>query len=424
MSIALITDLYELTMSQSYLENNKTGAAVFSLFTRKLPKVRNFLVACGLATLIDQLSAFRFDEDDITYLRSTGIFSERFLDYLIAYRFTGTLYAVAEGTVVFQNEPIVQIEGSLPDVQLVETLVLNSIHFQTLVASKAARIISMCKGKSVVDFGLRRSHMPEAGVYAARAAWIAGFSGTSNCEAGRKFAIPVTGTMAHSYVMVFASEEDAFRTFQASFPNRAVYLVDTYDTPACLEKVVQLAKEGIPVMGVRIDSGDIPTLASAARKTFDENGLTHVEIFVSSVVDEYSIDAWNRAGVPIDAFGVGTHFITSSDAPHLDMVYKLVEYEGQPKSKTSPGKVTFPSKRQVFRHYSGGYMDHDEVVQMDPANDKGESTGLVVPIMRDGRLVAPLPSLTDSRKLLARDLSMLPEEFRSLEKCEYSVIVR
>ncbi|OPY36283.1 MAG: putative nicotinate phosphoribosyltransferase [Methanoregula sp. PtaU1.Bin051] len=421
MGTALTTDLYELTMAQSYLEHEKTGNSVFSLFARTLPEERNFLVVCGLDTLVGQLKAFRFSSDDLAYLSGLDVFSDHFLSWLKSYRFNANLFAIPEGTIVFENEPLVQIEGSLPEVQILETLVLNSIQYQTLVASKAARIMSVNRGKPVVDFGFRRSHMAEAGIYAARAGYIAGFSGTSNLEAGKRFGIPVVGTMAHSYVMVFSCEEESFRSFASSFPDRTLFLLDTYDTRGCIEKVVRLVKEGVPLIGVRLDSGDIDKLAREIRQILDDAGLVTVKIFVSSGVDEYAIRRWLDAGVPLDSFGVGTKFITSSDAPFLDMVYKLVEYEGRPVYKTSPGKITFPYKRQVVRHYTNGLISYDEVIHM---SEEVKCSGLVVEIMREGDCLEPLPSLDTIKKRMASEFRTLPQKFRSLEKVDYRVIVR
>ncbi|MDD1693508.1 MAG: nicotinate phosphoribosyltransferase [Methanoregula sp.] len=420
MSTALLTDLYELTMAQSFREHNKTGNAIFSIFPRTLPHERNFLVAGGLETLINQLESFRFSSEDIAYLEHLKVFSRDFLDWLAEYRFHGTIHAIPEGTVTFQNEPLVQIEGSLPEVQVLETLALNCIHFETLATSKAARIMGVSRGRNIVDFGFRRSHTTGAGIAATRAAYIAGFSGTSNLEAGKRYGIPVVGTMAHSFIMLFDTEEDAFRAYQSSFPERGLYLIDTYDTLACTETVIRLAREGIPVMGIRIDSGDIADLAIQIRERFDRAGLPHIKIFVSSNVDEYSINRWLEDHIPIDSFGVGTHFITSSDAPFLDMVYKLVEYEGTPRYKTSPGKTTFPYQRQVVRHYRDNLMDHDEVIRMAGH----EKEGLVVPYLRDGRLMKPLPSVEDIRKHYAQEITTLPERFRTLAKQEYCVKVQ
>ncbi len=420
--LGLCTDLYELTMAQSYLEHGKTGNAVFSLFVRKLPERRNFLVSCGLETLIERLGEFKFGDDEINYLRSLGKFSDDFLDYLKEYEFRGKIYAVPEGRVVFQNEPLVQVEGSLPDVQILETLVINVIHFQTVIASKAVRSYLVSRGTGLVDFGFRRAHGLEAGIYAARASYIGGFIGTSNLEAGRRFGIPVFGTVAHSYIMVFDREEDAFRSFAESFPKNAVFLLDTYDTVEAARKTVRLAKEGVPVVGVRLDSGDIETLSREVRKILDEAGLGDVKIIVSGGVDEYKIDRWLSAGCPIDAFGVGTKFITSADAPYLDIAYKLVEYEGKPKIKTSPGKATFPFKRQVLRFYENGVMEHDEVVRYT-SEAQGET--LVKLVIENGNLKVELPSLSEIRNRLMEDLEKLPDRLKSLErKEEYKVIIK
>ncbi|MDQ7038602.1 MAG: nicotinate phosphoribosyltransferase [Aquificota bacterium] len=420
-NLGLCTDLYELTMAQSYLEHGKTDTAVFSLFVRKLPENRNFLVSCGLETLVQALERFKFRDEEIKYLKSLRRFKDFFLDFLKEYEFRGNLYAIPEGRIFFQNEPVIQVEGSLPEVQILETLVINTVHFQTVIASKAVRSYLVSRGKALVDFGFRRAHGLEAGIYAARASYIAGFAGTSNLEAGRRFGIPVFGTVAHSYIMVFDSEEDAFRAFADSFPQSPVFLIDTYDTVSAAEKVVKLAKEGVPVIGVRIDSGDVESLSREVRRILDGAGLKDVKIIVSGGVDEYRIEEWLSKGCPIDAFGVGTRFITSDDAPHLDMAYKLVEYAGEPKVKTSPGKVTFPYKRQVCRFYSGNVMDHDEVVVF------GSETGgekLVGQVIRNGTLTEKLPSLDEIRETLMRDLERLPEGLKGLERADYEVIIK
>ncbi|MFN3813380.1 MAG: nicotinate phosphoribosyltransferase [Aquificaceae bacterium] len=415
-SVALITDLYELTMVQAYLDAQKLGNAVFSLFVRELPENRNFLVSCGLGTLLEYLERFKFGDEELKYLKSLGIFKENALEYLREYEFRGRVYAVPEGRIVFQKEPLVQIEGSLPEVQLLETLVINVIHFQTISASKAARSFLVSRGKSLIDFGLRRAHMPEAGLYAARASYIAGFDGTSNLQAGKEFGIKVFGTMAHSFVMVFEEEEDAFRAFARSFPGMAVLLIDTYDTLEGARKAAKLMKEGVKVVGVRLDSGDIKKLSMDVREIFDKEGLRDVKIIVSGGVDEYNIENWLSCGCPIDAFGVGTKFITSSDAPYLDIAYKLVEYEGEPKFKLSPGKATFPYKRQVLRYYKDGKMKHDKVV-------KYEEGGLVELICEGGSLKKVLPSIKEIRDVFLSEIETLPEDLKGLEKVEYRVDV-
>ncbi len=418
--LGLATDLYELTMAQSYLEHGKTANAVFSLFVRKLPHNRNFLISCGLETLLEYLERFRFSDRELRYLKELNIFSDSFLDYLREYEFRGSIYAIPEGRVFFQNEPVIQIEGSLPDVQILETLVINVMHYQVLVASKAVRSFLVAQGKSLVDFGFRRAHSLEAGIYAARASFIAGFSGTSNLEAGNRFGIPVFGTMAHSYIMIFDREEEAFRSFAKSFPDRTIFLLDTYDTERAAEKVAKLAKEGITAVGVRLDSGDISKLAKKVRKILDGAGLKDTKIVVSGGVDEYKIQVWLSEGAPIDAFGVGTKFITSADAPYLDMAYKLVEYDGKPKVKKSPGKATFPYKRQVLRHTSNGIMAYDEVIRF------GESSeGLVQEVIKEGKMTRTLPSLKEIRETLIEELGSLPPALRSVEvSSEYKVVVR
>ncbi len=409
-STALITDLYELTMAQSYLEHHKTGKAVFSLFVRKLPENRNFLVACGLETLIKSLENFRFGDRELKYLKGLGIFKDWFLDYLRELELDLELYALEEGTIFFQNEPILQVEGPLPKAQIIETLVINLIHLETLIASKAVRNYLSAKGKTLVDFGLRRAHSPMAGLLSARACYIAGFDGTSNLQAGMLYGIPVFGTMAHSYIMVFDQEEEAFRAFAESFPDRVFLLIDTYDTVEGARKALKLLKEGIKVLGVRIDSGEIPKLCKDVRKLFDQEGFRDVKILVSGGVDEYDIQKWASEGVPIDAFGVGTKLLTSADAPYLDIAYKLVEYEGKPKFKESPGKRTFPYKRQVWRFLKDGKFDYDKVT-------KFQEGGLIKKVR------FPLPSLKEIREKVLEQLNSLPEELRGLKKAEYRVEV-
>ena len=415
--VSLITDLYELTMAQVYLEEGKRGNAVFSLFVRKLPENRNFLVACGLETLLNLIGEFRFGDEELKYLKSLGLFRDTFLDYLREYEFRGKIYAIPEGTVFFQNEPIVQVEGSLPDVQILETLVINVIHFETLVASKAARCYISARGRKLVDFGLRRAHSPQAGLLGARACYVAGFDGTSNLEAGKRYNIPTFGTMAHSFVMVFEREEEAFRAFYKHYPERSVFLIDTYNTVEGAEKVAKLAKEGVKVIGVRIDSGDIKSLTFQVREILDREGLKDVKILVSGGVDEMDIEEWLDKGCPIDTFGVGTKVLTSGDAPYLDIAYKLVEYEGKPKFKTSPGKATFPYKRQIIRHYKDGLMDFDEVVPY-------KEGGIVELIVEGGRLLRPLPTLKEIRERCLQQLEKLPPRLKSIkEKGEYEVRV-
>ncbi|MEJ5339202.1 MAG: nicotinate phosphoribosyltransferase [Aquificaceae bacterium] len=417
-SKALFTDLYELTMAQAYLEAGKTGRAVFSLFVRKLPENRNFLLSCGLEPLLESLGEFRFGDEELKYIKSLGIFKSWFLDYLEEYQFRGDLYAIGEGKIVFQKEPLVQIEGSLPEVQILETLVINIIHFNTLIASKAARSYLASGGRTLVDFGLRRAHGLDAGLYSARACYMTGFAGTSNLEAGRKYGIPVFGTMAHSFVMVFEEEEEAFRAFARSFPERALFLIDTYDTLEGARKTLRLMKEGIRVVGVRIDSGDLLSLCRSVRELFDAEGFKDIKILVSGGLDEEDLQYLISQGAPVDIFGVGTKVLTSADAPYLDIAYKLVEYEGKPKFKLSPGKQTFPYKRQVVRHYEGGFMSYDEVI---PYRDGG----LVEPVCKEGSLIKPLPTLKEIREIFLEEISRMPPWLKSLRReKEYNVLLK
>lgn len=424
MSEALSTDLYELTMAQSYLENGKTKPAVFSLFVRDLPENRNFLVSAGLETLVERVRNFRFEEGDLAYLESLKRFSKDFLSYLESYKFSGDIYAIPEGRMIFENEPLIQIEASLPEAQILETLVINTVHFQTLIASKAARSYLACGGKPLVDFGLRRAHGVEAGEYAARAAYIAGVGSTSNLKAGKKFGIPVVGTMAHSYVMVFDSEEEAFKSFAKSFPENAIFLIDTYDTIEAARKVVRLVKEGVPALAVRIDSGDLGGLSKAVRRILDEAGLGRVKIIASGGLDEYDVKRFLEEGAPIDFFAVGTKLVTSADSPYLDIAYKLVEYGGEPKVKLSPGKATFPYKRQIVRYYNeAGVMDHDESLRY---GEKAGGEELVVKVVEEGETVYKFPSLNEIRETFLKDAGRLPERLKGLEKPEkaYEVVIK
>ncbi len=414
----LFTDLYELTMAQAYFETNKVGRAVFSLFVRKLPKNRNFLVSCGLEPLIEALGEFKFGSEELRYLKSLNLFKDWFLDYLEQYQFRGNLYAIREGMIVFQNEPIVQIEGSLPEVQILETLVINIVHYNTLIASKSARCYLASRGKALVDFGLRRAHGLDAGLYGARACYITGFAGTSNLEAGRKYGIPVFGTMAHSFVMVFEEEEEAFKAFARSFPDRTVFLIDTYDTFEGAKKAIKLMKEGIKVVGVRIDSGDLLEECVKVKELFQKEGFGDIKIVVSGGLDEEDIHKLVSNGAPVDIFGVGTKVLTSADAPYLDIAYKLVEYEGKPKFKLSPGKQTFPYKRQVIRHYEDGLMCYDEVIPY-------REGGLVEVVYKEGSLIKPLPSLKEIRETFLDELSRMPAWLKSLNKeKDYNVLLK
>ncbi len=411
----LKTDLYELTMAQIYLEKGYTDRAVFSLFVRKLPKERNFLVVGGVERLLEELFEFKFSKEQLGFLKRLNLFKGWFLDWLEHFEFKGNVYAIPDGRIVFYEEPIVQVEADLPTAQILETFVINVVHLGTVLSSKAARIYAVAEGKTLVDFGYRRAHGFEAGNIAALSALVCGWSATSNLEAGMLYDLPVSGTMAHSYVMVFG-EEEAFKEFYRHYPDRTIYLIDTYDVLEAARLTVRLAKEGYKPVGVRIDSGDIPSLVQKVRELLDESGLSDVKIIVSGGVDEYKIAEWKD--LPIDGYGVGTKFVTSSDRPYLDMAYKLVEYGGKPKFKLSEGKVTYPYKKQVFRFYSNGVMDYDFVTLY---GESAEGEPLVEKIVENGTPRVELGGWKAARERFLSDFERLPERLKGLQKETYSV---
>src|SRR2546421_1496042 len=351
-SAALFTDLYELTMAASYHAHGLDDPGTFDLFARDLPPKRGYLVSCGLDTALDYLEKLHFDDDSLAYLRSLDLFDESFLSRLGGLRFTGEVWAIPEGELVFPSEPIVQVTAPLVEAQIVETFLLNCLGYQTMIATKAARVGTACDGRTFVDFSPRRDHGTDAAMKTARAAYIGGASGTSLVLAGKAYGLSLSGTMAHSYVMRFASEADAFLTYARDFPGRAIFLIDTYDTIKGAHTVVEVAGKLEPELlphAVRLDSGDLAALAPAVRRILDEGGLDDVQIFASGDLDEYRIAELMTAGVPIDAFGVGTQLGTSGDAPHVGVVYKLVQDAGGPKVKLSTDKVTLPGRKQIFR---------------------------------------------------------------------------
>ncbi|MGB5079866.1 MAG: nicotinate phosphoribosyltransferase, partial [Burkholderiales bacterium] len=362
----LLTDLYQLTMLQAYFKHAMLDTAVFELFVRKLPDNRNFLMAAGLEQALAFLEQLHFEEEEIAWLEQSRLFQGSFLDRLRKLRFTGEVHAMPEGTAFFPNEPIVRVVAPMPEAQLVESRLLNLVHFETVVASKAARSVLVAPGKLLVDFGLRRAHAGEAALLAARASYIAGFSGTATVLAAPLFGIPIFGTMAHSFVQAHDEEAAAFERFAQACPASTVFLIDTYDTDTAARKVVVLAprlkEAGIAVRGVRLDSGDLGALSRSVRRILDEGGLSQATIFASGNLDEYRLRDLLASGSPIDGFGVGTSLVTSSDAPFLDAVYKLQEYAGVPRRKRSTGKATWPGRKQVYRHFDArGRFDHDVV---------------------------------------------------------------
>ena len=411
LSSPLLTDLYELAMLQAYFEHGMTDTAVFELFVRKLPPRRNFLLAAGLEQALEFIERLRFGEEEIDWIERSGLFRRDFIARLARLRFTGDVHALPEGTVFFPDEPLLRITAPLPEAQLLETRVLNLLHFQTVVASKAARSRLAAPGKRLIDVGLRRAHGAEAGLLAARASYLAGFDGTSTVAAAPLYGIQVFGTMAHSFVQSHESESAAFRHFAEVFPDNAVLLIDTYDTLEGARKAVEVSKSA-RVKGVRLDSGDLGALAKDVRKILDAGGLREAIIFASGNLDEYRVAELLRAGAPIDSFGIGTSLVTSADHPYLDAVYKLQEYAGRARRKRSTGKATWPGRKQVYRHYAadGGFAR--DVVTLEGDAQEGEP--LLQQVMRAGR---PLmrASLSASRAHALSQLARLPVPLRALD---------
>jgi nicotinate phosphoribosyltransferase len=414
----LSTDLYELNMVQAYLDRGEQAEAVFEFFVRRLPTRRNFLMAAGLETALEFLETLRFAPAQIEWLAKTGRFRPNLLDYLSGFRFAGDVHAMPEGTVFFPHEPILRITAPLPQAQLVESRLINIMHFQSLIASKAARMVLAANGKSLADFGLRSAHGSEAGLLSARASYIAGFAGVANVEAGERFGIPVVGTMAHSFIQIHDDESMAFENFARSRPDGVIFLIDTFDTEAGARKVVDLAPrlkaDGIGIRGVRIDSGDMIAMARKVRRILDAGGLKDAIILVSGGVDEDFIAKVVTSGAPIDGFGVGSSLDASSDAPTLDCAYKLQEYRGKPRRKLSEGKVTWPGRKQVWRSKDAKGRISGDVVSLDNAPQDGES--LVVAVMKSGERLVPARSLDDIRKRAAAELARLPDNLRALDQ--------
>lgn len=413
-NLGLFTDLYELTMLQAYLEEGMTDRAVFSLFVRRLPEHRNFLLACGLEPVLAYLEQLRFTNDDIAYLRSLGRFSDRFLSWLGDLRFEGDVYAVPEGTPVFADEPILEVVAPIAQAQLVETFVMNQIHLHTVLASKAARIVTAARGRTVIDFGARRMHGIDAALKAARAFHIAGVHGTSNVLAGKIYGIPVAGTMAHSYVQAHDDEREAFRAFARTFPG-TILLVDTYDTLEGVRRVIELvrgAPDQFKISAVRLDSGDLGALARQTRRLLDGAGLNEIGIFASSGLDEHEIAALVEADAPIGGFGVGTGMGVSSDAPSLDIAYKLSEYGGEGRTKLSRGKPILPGRKQVFRQEARGRAVGDVIGRAGEALD---GRPLLQLVMRAGqRTREGYGDLESARRRAADELARLPSHVTTL----------
>ena len=417
-SSAMLTDLYQLTMLQAYFDQGMEDTAVFELFIRSMPRHRGFLMAAGLEQVLEYLEHLRFTSQELEWLAQSGRFSSDFVRYLERLRFTGDVHAMAEGTIFFPPEPVLRVTAPLPQAQLVETRLINLLNFQILIASKAARAVLIAPGKGLIDFGLRRAHGAEAGLLAARAAYLAGFSGSATVLAGLLFGVPVYGTMAHSFIQAHADELEAFEHFAHSHPQNVVLLLDTYDTETAAEKVVALApplrRAGITIRGVRLDSGDLAEHARKVRRILDGGGLSNVRILASGNLDERAIQTLIATGAPIDDFALGTRLDSSEDVPYLDSVYKLQEYAGRARRKRSEGKATWPGRKQVYRAQGAdGRMDHDMLTLED---DPQEGDPLIQPYMRAGKRITPLPSLLEVRQRAASELARLPEYLQRLEE--------
>lgn len=413
----LFTDLYELTMAAGYWKHSMDGEATFSLFLRRQPQ-RGYYVAAGLASALSMLEGFQFRTGDIEYLEGLGLFEADFLNYLQSLRFTGDVWALPEGTLFFPDEPIMEITAPLIQAQLLETYLINVIGIHTVIATKAARCVHAARGRKLIDFALRRTQGLDAGMAVARSTYLAGFDATSNVLAGKKYGIPVAGTMAHSFIQCFSSEKEAFEAYAAIFPDRTILLIDTYDSIKGAQMAVQiahhLAASGKQLVGVRLDSGDMVALSRQVRRIFDEAGLPEVSIFASGGFDEFGVAEAVGQGAAIDAFGVGTKVGVSADKPYLDLVYKLVRYQTRDVRKLSPGKKTLAAKKQLFR-----FRDDDGLYEKDliahRSEDMAEGEKLLKPVMKEGRRCQELPGLEEIRQVFKSQFAQLPEPYKQLQ---------
>lgn len=416
--LALLTDLYQLTMAACYFDQGMNDEATFSLFIRKYPTNRGYFVAAGLPEALEYLATLRFTEDDLAYLESTRLFRTAFLDYLKNLRFTGEVFALPEGSIFFKDEPLLEVSAPIIEAQLVETFIINAVNLQTLIASKAARSVEAARGRPIIDFSLRRTQGSDAGLKVARASYLAGFIGTSNVLAGKLYGIPIFGTMAHSYITSFHEEIEAFRAFARNFPNIVTLLIDTYDNVIGARKAAQVAKEmesrGQRLRFVRLDSGDIAAISKQVRQVLDQEGLDYVRILASGGFDEMKIARVLAEGGIIDSFAVGTKMGVSADAPYFDIAYKLVKYAGRPVMKLSTGKVTLVDKKQIWRNFDHkGLMSGDVIALREETLPTGEP--LLKQVMQNGALVGPLPTLEESREYFRRQYALLPEAYKALE---------
>jgi nicotinate phosphoribosyltransferase len=418
--MSLFTDFYELTMCASYFDNKKFEPATFDLFVRRLHENRSYLLFAGLEQVLLYLKTVKFTEEHLAYLKKQG-FNQPFLDYLRNFKFTGDVWAVPEGTVAFPCEPLIRITAPIIEAQLVETFLLNTVNLQTMIATKASRVVHAAKGKAIIEFGLRREHGIDAGMKVARCSYIAGCQGTSNVLAGLAYGIPVFGTMAHSFVMSYEKEIDAFRAFAKTFPKKSTLLIDTYDAIAGAEKAATVAKElekkGYRLDGVRLDSGDLNKISKKVRKLLDKKGLRYVKIFASGDLDEFKVAELLKNDAKIDSFGVGTKMGTSADKPYIDVIYKLCETMNEngkfsPIMKLSEDKVTLPGRKQVYRLKDKKGNFEKDIITLDAEKANGEP--LLVKVMEKGEIIYDLPSLDEIRATSAANLSKLPEKYKQL----------
>ena len=423
---ALFTDLYQLTMAQAYLQSGTTGSATFSLYFRSYPPNRAYFVLCGVDDALDYLESIRFTADDLDYLESLDLFDGGFLDHLAGLRFSGSVRAMGEGSVFFAGEPVLEVTAPIIEGQIVETCLLNQVNLQTILATKASRVVHAARGRTVVDFAARRTQGVEASNKLARAAYMVGFAGTSNVLAGKMYGIPVFGTMAHSFIEAFESEEQALHAYARSFPDDSTFLVDTYDTVRGVEKAAAvastMAERGRSLQAIRLDSGDLLDLALRSREILDRSGLPGVRIFASGGLDEFEVDRLLSAGAPIDGFGAGTKVGVSQDAPGTDCTYKLVEYAGRPTLKLSADKATLPAPKQVYRFSDRqGRCERDVIALASEPQPPGGAPMLSEAMVGGSRLAGREPP-EETRRRFAAEFERVPEELKALRPtCAYSV---
>lgn len=415
----LFADLYELTMAQAYWQHGHNASATFSLAFRSLPPNRGYAVFAGLEDALDHLESLRFSDADVRYLRSVGLFDAAFLDWLPSLRFTGDVRAMAEGDLVFAEEPVVEVTAPVIEAQLAETAVMNSIGLQTMLGTKAARMVYAGQGRAVVEFAARRTQGQEAADRLARVSYLVGCGGTSNVLAAARYGIPPMGTMAHSFISSFPTEAEAFDAYAASFPDTSTLLVDTYDTLAGVQHAAETGKRlretGHALRAIRIDSGDLLALSAESRRILDEAGLEDVQIFVSGGLDELDIEALLQAGAPIAGFGIGTMLGVSADAPWMDWAYKLAEYDGAPVLKLSEGKTSLAGRKQVYRRSDrDGLYAADTLALEDEQLPEQDGAPLLGQVMRGGRRTASAPPLAEMRERFAVNFARLPERYKAL----------